>query len=275
MQQTLIITADDFGITPAISRGMMDLALAGKVHRLSLLTNMPGTETALSLAREHPQISTGLHLNLTEGFSLTGPIPGLTRPDGRFYSRKHLLGQCLTRGISRQDLRNEIEAQLERITSAGVQVRYLDSHQHIHIFPVIAREMVQLAEKTELKIRYPASGMKRPAGNIAHLGLRFLLSLNPIPTALRGNDYLSSVFDLPRPACTPENYQRILQAIPAHEIHELMVHPYAPDREGLAAVYPGLAGEGKQEFFRVAFEEFRELNAMPPLVSVANSPGPS
>lgn len=253
----------------------MDLALAGKVHRLSLLANMPGTDTALSLAVQSPHIPIGLHLNLTEGHSLTGQISGLTDHQGRFLSRKQLLWQCLTGRIQRKALRNEILAQLEHITANGVVVRYLDSHQHIHVFPVIAREMVQLAEKTGLKIRYPASGLKRPLGNPAHLGLRFLLSLNPVPVAMRGNDYLSSIFDLPLPACSRKNYQRILQAVPAHEIHELMVHPYVVDTEGLDAVYPGEAGERKQNFFRVAFEEFRALNALPPLVSAGNNPGPS
>lgn len=273
MQHTLIITADDFGITPAISRGMMDLALAGRVHRLSLLSNMPGTETALSLAVQSPHIPIGLHVNLTEGLALSGPISGVTDNQGRFLPRKQLLWRCLTGRIERKALRNEILAQLERITANGVKVWYLDSHQHIHIFPVISRELVQLAEKHGLKIRYPATGMKRPLENPAHLGLRFLLSLNPVPTGLRGNDCLSSIFDLPVPVCTLENYQRILQAVPAHEIHELMVHPYVTDTEGLAAVYPGQAGEHKQNFFRVAFEEFRALSALPPLVSGGNNPG--
>lgn len=47
--------------------------------------------------------------------------------------------------ISRADIQAEWSAQIERIMACGIRVTHLDSHQHLHALPGIARLTVTLA----------------------------------------------------------------------------------------------------------------------------------
>ena len=47
----LIVTADDFGIGPATTRGILDLALAGKITSSVLLVNSPHAREAVQAWR--------------------------------------------------------------------------------------------------------------------------------------------------------------------------------------------------------------------------------
>lgn len=260
MRSGLIITADDYGITPRISEGMMSLAQKGLVSQLSLLCNMPGTQRALDLAIENPKIPIGLHINLTEGKALSGQLPGLTSGNSEFYSRKKLFIQLISGRISITHLEKEINAQLERMEIAGISPAYLDSHQHIHIFPKIAPLIQSIAYRKKIKVRSPIPSGKRPLTHWNHLLLRLLLQLNPIPKLLAKNASLSSIFDLNQSEVHLQDYLTLIQVHTGEQIHELMVHPYVRDLAGLQEVYAGGDYNRKEKFFERAFQEWEILN---------------
>src|SRR2546428_5517569 len=60
----LIITGDDFGMSPGINLGIIEAHHCGILTSASLLVNRPASEAAAALARECPVLSLGLHLEL-------------------------------------------------------------------------------------------------------------------------------------------------------------------------------------------------------------------
>src|SRR5262245_14703553 len=108
----LLVTADDFGIGPATSQGILDLAGQGLVTAAVLLTNSPHAAAAVRAWRQagaRPEI--GWHPCLT----LDGPIlpasriPSLVRTDGQFRP----LGPFLCRMFCGRVAFAEIEAELQ------------------------------------------------------------------------------------------------------------------------------------------------------------------
>jgi hypothetical protein len=260
--RNFFVTADDFGITKRISDGMMHLAQKGVIHRLSLLTNMPGTSHALNLAKENLSVPIGLHFNLTEGRPISDACKSLLSPSGHFISRGQLLPRLMTHSISRDEIRGELMAQFEVIRKAGIQVAYLDSHQHIHVLPLINKVFQEFAIQHSLTIRNPLPMGIRSSWNLSHVLLNLLLALNPIPGTLLANQTLASVFDLGKAAIEVKDYYSIKTQFPAEGIHELMVHPYVKDDEGLLEVYEQEGFKKKSGFLKIAYQEHEILNTI-------------
>jgi chitin disaccharide deacetylase len=60
----LIITGDDFGISPGINRGILDAHRNGILTSTSMMVNRPACEEAVALAQACPTLSLGIHLEL-------------------------------------------------------------------------------------------------------------------------------------------------------------------------------------------------------------------
>src|SRR6201996_9739990 len=73
---TLIINADDFGLSSIVNRAILSGMEEGLVTSTSMMANMPGFEHGVGLARVHAKLAgrIGVHLNLTEGPPLTKPV---------------------------------------------------------------------------------------------------------------------------------------------------------------------------------------------------------
>ena len=65
-EKYLIVNADDFGQSPGINRGIIEAHEHGIVTSASLMTRWLAAGEAASYAREHPELSVGLHLDLGE-----------------------------------------------------------------------------------------------------------------------------------------------------------------------------------------------------------------
>src|SRR5262245_557226 len=83
----LVVTADDYGIGPETSQGVLELAARGVVAAAVLLVNAPGAEAAVDAWRRAGRpFELGWHTNLTLDAPAAGParVPSLVGPDGRF-----------------------------------------------------------------------------------------------------------------------------------------------------------------------------------------------
>lgn len=77
MNRQVIINADDFGLSPAVNRGIIEAYRAGGITSTSMMVNMPGLADAVHAARSLPGLGVGLHFNLTYGRPLSDPAPSL------------------------------------------------------------------------------------------------------------------------------------------------------------------------------------------------------
>lgn len=118
-------TADDWGLTPEVNQGILDLARAGIVKRVSVMADAAYITTHLQELQELPRVELGLHFDLTYGKS---------RP-------RDILLRWIRPGRNVEELksqvRQEFRRQMEKLKKMGIEVRYLDGHHHIHLVPGI------------------------------------------------------------------------------------------------------------------------------------------
>jgi predicted glycoside hydrolase/deacetylase ChbG (UPF0249 family) len=141
---SLCLCADDYAMTPAVSRGILEALDAGVLNATSVMTTSPWwAGCAAALAPYAARASIGLHLNLTLGAPL-GPCPMLA-PRGAFPA----IGNYLrARTLPLAEIDAEIGRQIDAFTSVmGRPPDHLDGHQHVHVLPpirmLVLRHLVQ------------------------------------------------------------------------------------------------------------------------------------
>jgi predicted glycoside hydrolase/deacetylase ChbG (UPF0249 family) len=147
----LIVNADDFGLTPGINRAIVELYREGVVSSTTLMATAPAVEDAMELALAHPALGVGCHLNFVEGVPAAHPeaIPTLLGADGKTFRPSMVdFAQAVLRGtLDPAELALETQAQIQRLQRAGLDVTHVDTHKHTHVFPLIARTIVHIAQR--------------------------------------------------------------------------------------------------------------------------------
>src|SRR5437764_12218616 len=96
LTRRLVVIADDYGIGPATSRGILDLAADGLVTGAVLLVNSPFAAEGVRCWRQAgTPMELGWHPCLTIDAPVLPPgaVPSLVGPDGRFHSLGRLMGR--------------------------------------------------------------------------------------------------------------------------------------------------------------------------------------
>lgn len=141
----MIICADDYGISPAVSAGILELIEERRISATSCMMLGPHVEKAMSALRSlRKGIDVGLHLVLTEDRPLTPlqPRSGLVDKDGKMLPFSRLLINAYRRNIDDEAVSGEIEAQIKRFkTLIGRAPDFIDGHQHAHQLPVIRKSV--------------------------------------------------------------------------------------------------------------------------------------
>jgi predicted glycoside hydrolase/deacetylase ChbG (UPF0249 family) len=146
----LVVNADDFGLSSAISRGILRAHREGIVTSTSLLGNCTDLDGARALLAEAPNLGVGVHLALVEGGPVSDParVPSLLTPSGRFRSRgAEFIAAWTKRQIDAGDVEREFEAQVARVREAGIRVDHLDTHHHLGFLPVVGRSVEAVARR--------------------------------------------------------------------------------------------------------------------------------
>ena len=125
--RTLCLCADDFGLAPGISAGIVRLALARRLTAISCITNSPHWESsALLLGTLPTSVDTGLHINLTEGQPLSARLAKLWP---RLPALPVLIARAHLGLLPRAELRSEVHAQLAAFRAAtGLAPQFIDGH---------------------------------------------------------------------------------------------------------------------------------------------------
>jgi predicted glycoside hydrolase/deacetylase ChbG (UPF0249 family) len=142
----LILNADDFGASAETVAETVACFEAGLLTSATIMARMPATESALAYAREHPEFSFGVHLTLTGAgderpVSDPAHVPGLVDENGRFPSTSTVRLRALARRLPAAELERELTAQIALVRDSGIPVSHVDSHQHLHKFPVVRRAL--------------------------------------------------------------------------------------------------------------------------------------
>ncbi|MFH1877646.1 MAG: ChbG/HpnK family deacetylase [Candidatus Omnitrophota bacterium] len=150
--KALIINADDLGYSPAINLAVKECFLKGVISDTSLMACGEYFNDAVNMLHGIGKKEAGAHLALTGGFSPcaenAGEVRSLITAEGVFLPGYwELFTRFFSRKISREALRAEFSAQIEKIQSAGIEVTHIDSHEHIHMLTGIAEIVSELADR--------------------------------------------------------------------------------------------------------------------------------
>ena len=135
----MILCADDFGLNPAVSKGILNLLQAGKINSVScLVTTDCWKQRASDLKPFLDNIEVGLHLTLTY-------------PDPVYFSGgslSSLFKKSYLKQLKKQEIVQEMCAQLELFkNSLGRMPDYVDGHEFCHHFPTVREALIDIAKE--------------------------------------------------------------------------------------------------------------------------------
>ncbi len=254
----LILTADDFGLDPAVNQAVETAHKAGVLSSASLMVAAPAAADAIDRARRLPDLRVGLHLVLVDGRPLSPPaaVPALIGQDGHFV--RNLVRAGFRFGFRpevRRQLATEIRAQFEAFRATGLALDHVDTHKHMHLHPTIATMMLAIGRDYGMRaVRVPIEpkAALRRAYPEERVGTPFyrpwieLLRRRLVAAGMIVNDYLFGLAWSGRMVET-----RVLRLLPhlPEGVSELYFHPAISQNATLRAAMPG---------YRVA-EEFSAL----------------
>jgi predicted glycoside hydrolase/deacetylase ChbG (UPF0249 family) len=232
----LCIIADDFGIGPATSRGILELAELGRLSGTVLLVNSPYTEAAVRAWRQAGlRLDLGWHpcLTLDRPIAPAAEVPTLIGPDGNFWP----LGRFLTRlhlgRVRTDEIERELRAQYQRFVElVGHPPAVVNTHQHVGLFPPVGwcvrRVLADARARPYLRrVREPWALLARaPGARIKRTVLTVLgrwESRRQVRDGFPGPEWVLGITD---PPCVrdPRFFTRWLRLVPGREV-ELVCHP--------------------------------------------------
>jgi predicted glycoside hydrolase/deacetylase ChbG (UPF0249 family) len=144
----LIVNADDFGMSPGVTKGIVESMTQGIVSSTTLMVNMPAAPAAVAAAREH-RLAVGMHLNLTTGRPVSPPrdVPSLVRTDGTFHPLAEFRRRLVGLRISIGDMEREFSAQIEAARRMGIEPTHVDTHHHLHLWLPVAWALLRAARR--------------------------------------------------------------------------------------------------------------------------------
>jgi len=233
----LIINADDLGADEARNAGIFEAIQAGTVTSVSIFPNGPALRDALNRIHSGSfrNVSWGVHLNLSEGKSVSTGNSLLLGPNGIFLgkaSSQRLLMRKGDRNLE-NEIAHEIDAQISLLKASGIFLRHLDGHQHVHVFPAVLKAMLKAALNHHIPwIRVPyepettssdftlTSSLCEECRLFSGLGW----AARPIilESGLHATDHFRGLYLKGR--LTLQGLESVLQCLP-DGLTELMVHP--------------------------------------------------
>ncbi len=228
----LVINADDFGEFRCVSAGILECVEAGSVSATGLMTNSPLFAELAADLKAYPQLDCGVHLNLTRGTPLTVPMAAsLQRWQGVFPGKAAAVAAVAVGQLRLETVEQEWRAQIERALEAGVTIHFLNTHEHVHLWPSLRQLIVKLAKEFKVpwvrKLMPDFSGPVSVGALCRNLAVGLLQRLPPdLPVGHRLDCLgLGASGRLDAPAL-----RKIFERLPADGVFELMCHPGRLDR---------------------------------------------
>lgn len=149
-----ILNADDFGMSEAYNRAVLEGYQFGILKSTSLTANGEAFEEACEkVIPACPDLGVGIHLNIIEGKSLCPDLDQLTDSQGNF---NNSFGTLLLKSLNpnnkafMEQIEKEFRAQIEKVISR-TKVTHIDSHVHTHSIPKIFELTTKLAKEYGIK----------------------------------------------------------------------------------------------------------------------------
>jgi len=145
-ERCLIVNADDFGQSSGVNRGVIEAFEKGVVTSASLMVRWAAAAEAAAYAREHPELSIGLHVDLCEW----------TYSDGAWTPLYEVVGLDNYENAAR-----EVQAQLRHFRQlCGEDPTHMDSHQHVHCEEPVRSILSEIGSQLGVPVRESGSAIR-------------------------------------------------------------------------------------------------------------------
>lgn len=175
----IAVTADDFGLCKEIDEAICLLHDRGIVRRTSLIVNTASFDSSVEALRSRPALEVAIHLNLTDGRPVlpAGTVPSLVDERGCLHGGRHygIVARILSGRMKRGDIHREWRAQIAKAQGAGLALRELNSHGHLHLLPALHGVVLSLRREFDIPQVRLVHSLEWPRGVLLHLcslGLR-------------------------------------------------------------------------------------------------------
>ena len=146
--RTLIVNADDFGLTRGVSAGILAAHRHGIVTSTTILVTAEVDREQLAEARA-VGLGLGLHMNLTLGRPLTRSR-SLVDAGGGFVRDPRRAAA----GAQPREVRAEAEAQIERFQRlVGRRPTHIDTHHHVGLYTPVRDVVLDVARALGVAVR--------------------------------------------------------------------------------------------------------------------------
>jgi predicted glycoside hydrolase/deacetylase ChbG (UPF0249 family) len=223
----LIVNADDYGYFNCVSQGILKSASHGIVTATGIFANSAYFAEHVGWLRDNTALDLGVHLNITDQAPLTIDMQNrFSRWMGCFPDKYTIVRALISGMITTDDVKSEWRAQIERCLDKGLEIRFLNSHEHIHMLPSL----------------FPVSQSLAGEYGIPHIRFTTPESFQNLAMGALVRDMLikvTGIFNRPRltnPAAhflgmgesgklSTEYLQRSLPKLKPGNVYELMCHP--------------------------------------------------
>jgi hypothetical protein len=131
IQKALIVSGDDYGLTPDVNQGVVGGLQDGLLTSASIQPSAPHAASAMDIAAQTPGKGYGVHLTLTRpAWASIGPVSdrsevrSLVGANGLFPTSVW----AVLAWAKSADVERELRAQIESVLARGVYVDHLDCH---------------------------------------------------------------------------------------------------------------------------------------------------
>lgn len=154
----VIVNADDFGISEKVTTEITDLFYPkGIVTSTTIMANSNHLTRVKEMVDANPQISFGIHLNITEGPSLTKSEIfakyHLIDADGNFV--RHFCRDLENQKCSKELLEavyDEWKLQMNTLIEVGIIPDHIDGHHHCHTWYGLSEIAVRIAKMYNVRL---------------------------------------------------------------------------------------------------------------------------
>jgi chitin disaccharide deacetylase len=155
----VIIHADDTGMCHASLRAYEELTRRGFISSASTMVPCSWFPSVASYCRENPKTDMGVHLTLTSEWnsyrwrplSTTDPNSGIIDSEGYFFRTS----EELQAKAEPDAVKLELQAQINRALSAGINITHVDTHMFSVAHPKFVRSYIELALQLRMPLLLP------------------------------------------------------------------------------------------------------------------------
>ncbi len=177
-KRSLIVNADDFGLSEGVNRGIIEAHERGIVTSASLMVRRDASSSAAAYARDDSRLSLGLHLDLGEWSY-----------DGEVWVQAYRVVPLDDRAVVAEELARQL-GEFRRLV--GRDPTHLDSHQHVHRDEPVLSASLEIAHRLGVPLRHFSAGI-RYCGHFYGQTARGL----PLPEAISVGSLIAILADLP------------------------------------------------------------------------------